>query len=231
MYIIEGTIGAGKSTLLRLIAAHIPTFAIIDEPVNNWQSHLYGQSLLTNFYEQPQRWAYTFELLTLMARIKEHRDALVGDNQTQLVERSIYSGFYCFAKNSFEQQFMSRLEWELYQEWFSFLLTPDLIPKGFIYLRVAPEIAYERIKKRNRHAEKTLSLTYLKQINAKHEQFLIDKEGLLPALREVPVLVIDCNEEFEENEYQLHEHLKNLSHFCKSSYGKRESIASSFVIE
>lgn len=49
MYIVEGNIGAGKSTFLNLIGIHMPHVSIALEPLNNWQSEEYGQSLLKNF--------------------------------------------------------------------------------------------------------------------------------------------------------------------------------------
>lgn len=214
MYILEGNIGAGKSTFLRLLKESMPSLQTVTEPVNNWQSSIYGQSLLTNFYEEPQRWAYTFELLTMICRVQDHLKEQEDVINTKVIERSIYSGYYCFARNSYAQGFMNDMEWKLYQEWFSLLIPHKCKPpKGFIYLRVSPEIAFERIKKRNRHAEKTLSFEYLKQIHKQHEMLLIKKEGILPHLKRVPVLILDCNNEFENNQDQLEAHLQAIQSF------------------
>ncbi|EKD48935.1 MAG: dihydroxyacetone kinase 2 [uncultured bacterium] len=214
MYILEGNIGAGKSTFLRLLSQHMPHIQTVDEPVNNWQGTVYGQSLLTNFYEDPKRWAYTFEHLTMTNRVQEHLKEQQTAYTTKIAERSIYSGYYCFAFNSYAQQFLSDIEWQMYKEWFSFLVPNTCTPpQGFIYLRVSPEIAYDRIKRRNRHAEKTLSLAYLKQIHHRHEAFLIKKDGILPDLKRVPVLTLDCNEEFENNPAQLHRHMHAIESF------------------
>ena len=71
MYILEGNIGAGKSTFLRLLSEHMPAIGISLEPVHNWQKEVYGQSLLANFYQEPRRWAYTFETMTMICRIQD----------------------------------------------------------------------------------------------------------------------------------------------------------------
>jgi deoxyadenosine/deoxycytidine kinase len=214
MYILEGNIGAGKSTFLRLIDEHIPSIKTVTEPVNNWQSTVYGQSLLTNFYQEPKRWAYTFELLTMICRVQDHLKEQHDKNSAKVIERSIYSGYYCFARNSYAQGFISEAEWQVYQQWFSFLIPHKCMPpRGFIYLRVSPEIAFERIKKRNRHAEKTLTFDYLKQIDQQHELLLIKKEGVLPHLKKVPVLVLDCNEDFENDLTLLHKHMQAIQSF------------------
>lgn len=220
MFILEGNIGAGKSTFLRMLAERIPSLRIRQEPVNNWQRQVYGQSLLTNFYQDPKRWAYTFETLTMICRVQEHLIEQQSAHITDVViERSIYSGHYCFAKNSFMSGFLSPLEWQLYKEWFN-LLTENkcMTPRGFIYLMVDPEVAYERIKKRNRYAEKTMSLGYLKQIHARHQEFLIQKQDMSPAFASIPVLTLNCNEEFEGNAENFEKHVKAVQHFFDTTF-------------
>ncbi len=213
MYILEGNIGAGKSTFLRLVKQQLSDISIALEPMDNWQKQVYGQSLLTNFYQKPKRWAYTLETLTMMSRIMGHLAEQKHANATRIMERSIYSGYYCFAHNSYAQGFMTGLEWHMYQEWFNVLVKKCKNPRGFIYLRVTPEVAYERIRKRNRHAEKTLSLAYLKQIHHQHELFLLKKQHTISPLKDIPILVLDCNKEFETNMQEMHQHIHALQNF------------------
>lgn len=217
MYIVEGNIGAGKSTFLKLIDQHMSNVSVALEPLNNWQTQIYGQSLLTNFYQDPKRWAYTLETLTLMCRIKEHLSEQTLKTPLRIVERSIYSGNYCFAKNGYEHGFLSEVEWLMYCQWFDFLTTKCKKPKGFIYLEVSPETSFSRIKKRNRLAEKKLNLTYLKQINQKHQSFLHEKKEIDEKIKEVPVLTLSCDEEFESNPEQLKEHITQLELFFEKT--------------
>jgi len=209
MYIVEGNIGAGKSTFLTLIEKHLPQFTVALEPLNNWQKQVYGQSLLANFYEDTRRWAYTLETLTMICRVREHLAEQKNNDPYRLMERSIYSGHYCFAKNGFQNGFLTPLEWEIYSAWFATLIPGKCLPpRGFIYLQVTPEVSYERIKKRNRLAEKNISLKYLKQIYECHENFLIHKTDVIDEIKNVPVLVLNCNQEFESDP----EYLKELLH-------------------
>lgn len=215
MYILEGNIGAGKSTFLKLLAARMPDIAVGFEPLHNWQSEIHGQSLLSSFYEKPQRWAYSLETFAMICRVLEQ----VKDQEYKgniIIERSIYSGHYVFAANGYEQGFMSDLEWCLYNQWFNTLVSAKCkVPQGFIYLAVDPEVAYKRIKKRNRLAEEKITLDYLKQIDACHDKFLLKKSGVLFDLKNIPVLVIDCNEDFEEQEAVLQSHVESVKDFLK----------------
>ena len=221
MYIVEGNIGAGKSTFLRLIQERLPEIAVVFEPIHNWQSKVYGQSILTNFYKDPHRWAYTMETLAMACRVQEHLIEQENPNPFRLMERSIYSGHYIFATNGYQNGFFTELEWQVYLQWFNFLVTGRCKPpQGIIYLKTEPEVAYERIKRRKRLAEKTISLAYIKQIHECHEDFLVHKKELLAELLEVPVLVLDCNEEFENNPDQFAAHAEELASFVKLGRSK-----------
>ena len=94
-------------------------------------------------------------------------------------------------------------------------------PHGIIYLHVEPETAYERVRKRNRYAEKKMTLKYLKQIHQRHEDFLLHKKNILPELKTVPVLVLNCNAEFETDLKQLKEHLDKVEQFLINPHDMR----------
>ncbi len=228
MYIVEGNIGAGKTTFLRLIGEKLPQVDVVYEPLHNWQSKVYGQSILTNFYKDPERWAYTMETLAMACRVQEHLKEQVNAFPLRLMERSIYSGHYVFATNDYHNGYLTALEWAIYLEWFNFLVAGHCKPpQGFIYLNVDPDVAFERIKKRNRHAEKSISLAYIKQIHACHEMFLVEKKNILPDMKNVPILVLDCNEEFEADSVKFAEHAQAVSAFMNvGEYIKPASIAS-----
>ncbi len=111
-----------KQLFLRLAIQYLLEVQTILEPVATWQDNNYGQSLLSNFYENPERWAYTFELFTMICRVQEHLKEQKENSSVKIFERSLYSGYYCFAHNSYAQGFMSEIEWHLYEQWFSFLI-------------------------------------------------------------------------------------------------------------
>ena len=197
MFIIEGNIGAGKSSLLKIIKEKLPHLEVVFEPVNQWHSGKNGQSLLTDFYKTPERWAYTLETFAMVCRVKEYIKESSNEKMKKIMERSIFSGHYCFAKNDYINGFMNDIEWETYQTWFTFLTSNKVrIPDGFIYLKVDPKVALERIAKRNRSGENNISIKYLEDINKRHDEFLLEKNGLIKQVENVPVLALDCNYDF-----------------------------------
>jgi deoxyadenosine/deoxycytidine kinase len=158
------------------------------------------------------------ETLAMACRVQQHMSEQDHPNPLRVMERSIYSGHYAFATNSYQNGSLSQLEWNLYLEWFNFLVTSHCkAPQGFIYLHVDPEVAYERIKKRNRSAEKTISLDYIKQIHERHQAFLVEKRDVLPELRNVPVLILDCNKEFELDPAEFYHHAQAAAQFMNAA--------------
>lgn len=193
MYILEGNIGVGKSTFLELLHQNCPDITVIQEPKDNWATHVYGQSLLGNFYQDPKRWAYTIETLTMISRVKDHTCEEKKTDPNRIMERSVYSGHYCFARNDYALGYLSEIEWDMYSKWADFLVHNSCKPPhGFIYLRAQPEVCHQRMISRGRKGEEEIPLTYVQQIHDWHEKFLITKEDLAPQIKEVPVLVLDA---------------------------------------
>ncbi|NBV41013.1 deoxynucleoside kinase [bacterium] len=216
MFIVEGNIGTGKSTLLDFIAKHIPTISIAPEFIENWNHTPIGHHLLESFYQDPVRWALTMEMESLTNRIQQHLHNQEYQNAL-VVERSIYSGYYCFAKNGYEQGFLTELEWNVYNAWFKFTTEKKCkLPQGFIYLQADPEVSYKRTLKRARAAEQSISKDYLQQIHEKHEQFLIHKKDVSENLKHIPTLTLDWNIDAQKDAPIFEKNMNTLQDFIHS---------------
>jgi deoxyadenosine/deoxycytidine kinase len=228
-YIVEGNIGAGKSTFLTVLKQYLNLQAV-PEPCDRWQVITGGHNLLEHFYADPKRWAYTFQTYAFITRVMQQAHyAQENKYNIQIVERSVFSDRYCFAQNSFELGFMNDMEWELYKEWFGWVLDNYItMPSGFIYLRTNPDICYERLKKRNRHEEETVSYDYLQTLHTKHETWLINKEKIAPALATVPVLVLEADDEFERDTKKQAQYMEQIIAFIaqQAAHGNEKSAYS-----
>jgi deoxyadenosine/deoxycytidine kinase len=206
--IIEGNIGAGKSTFLKIVQRFLDS-DIVFEPHTKWQD-IGGENLLNKFYKDTKRWAYTFQTYAFITRVLEQeKNARETKKEFQVLERSVYSDRYCFAKNCFEMGTMTQMEWSLYKDWFSWLVEQYTAkPTGFIYLKTDPDICYNRLIKRNRSEEAGVPLEYLTLLDKKHNDWLIKKEGISAFISDVPVLVLDCNKDFE---FDVNEQIKHMN--------------------
>jgi deoxyadenosine/deoxycytidine kinase len=213
-YILEGNIGAGKSTFLKIIGDNLDV-QIVFEPHEAWQKVGGEENLLEKFYNDTPRWAYTFQSYAFVTRIMaQEAHALTNTTGIQVLERSVFSDRYCFAKNCFELGLMNALEWKLYQEWFEWLVDNYTIkPDGFIYMQTSPEVCHDRLLKRSRHEEVGVSFDYLKRLHDKHESWLVKKEGVAAYLKETPVLVLQCDKEFEADRQEQLKHIEDIRQF------------------
>ena len=213
MYIVEGNIGTGKTTFLKALQKSLQNVVVTLESVDYWQTKAENQSILQNFYESPHRWAYTMETLSLKVRVPEHIKQQ-SSPLPNIVERSIYSGYHCFAKNSFEQGFLNQLEWNIYNSWFNFATAKKCLPpRGFIYLQADPKVSHQRTMKRNRQAEESISFDYLNQVHEKHEDFLIHKKSTHPTIKNTPVLILDCNYDLVQDKEKLMDYVQQVKEF------------------
>jgi len=191
---IEGNIGSGKSTILKLLKLKSDESVIfIDEPVSEWQKieNSSGKNVLELFYENKEKYSFTFQILAYITRLRKVLDVIKNSkDKVVIMERSIYTDKFVFAKMLYDGGFIKEIEWKTYNYWFdTFKDTTKL--NGIIYVNTEPEICFERIKKRNRDGESNIELEYLKECHKNHVDW-IDNEI-------INVLRINGNQEFENN--------------------------------
>lgn len=217
-FFIEGNIGAGKSTFLSSVGRFLNAQSVF-EPCHAWQDVGGAGNILHAFYQDGKRWAYTFQSYAFITRVLEQeKNSQQHPGALQLLERSVYSDRYCFAKNAYETELMTPLEWGLYREWFEWLVQSRLAkPAGFIYLKTDPSVCFERLSRRARVEEQAVPIEYLQRLHAKHEEWLMHKRDIAPYLNSVPVLVLDGNEEFEHDELVQRMHAQKIAEFMERS--------------
>lgn len=165
IFAIEGNIGSGKSTFLSLLEKEIPNCLVILEPVDQWQN-INGENLLEQFYLNPKRWCFTFEIYSLFTKIKKLKEALVSDMEFIFIERSIFSD-KAFQQVSYSYKKLDIKEMSILSELYNFFLKDYPGLNGIIYINTDLKICMERIKKRGRPEENFLTLDYLNSLREK----------------------------------------------------------------
>ena len=235
-FFIEGNIGSGKTTLMDYLnnLQSYKDFKIktLKEPVEEWKQFTdkeTGQNILDYFYKDSKRWGYLFQMNAFITRSKLI-DKYKNTNVI-LMERSVYSDRYVFAKNCYEKKLIKSIEWDTYINWFEWLSNMlELNGDAYIYLRTDPTISYKRIQKRNRIEEKNISLEYITEIHNKHEEWLNkNKEN---------ILILDGNIENSEERLEnfADQILKFIKKLLKNKYIKIDNSVSlddgiSYVID
>lgn len=190
---IEGNIGSGKSTLLRELKQRNPSWQFVDEPVETWMSlkNERGESLLSLFYGDKRRWAYTFQNTALLTRILALRSAIEDWNHAGrpgkpifVTERCIETDAKVFANMLHEEGVMDGLEWNLYTSWFGAFSDQVPRPAGYLFVDTPPQICAERIVKRHRAGEggDAIPLEYLRDLGDAHTEWLGTGSARAPVL-------------------------------------------------
>jgi len=176
---LDGNIGAGKSTLLEAIRVNIPSVSVIPEPVGEWltMTNEHGESLLSLFYSDKRRWAYTFQncavltrLIDTMKIIKEY-EADTSRPRVIITERSVLTDRYVFAEMLHKQGILDQLEWNLYLKWFNHFAA-DLPVKGIIHLATSASTSKDRIGIRGRTGEESIPIEYLNDLDEQHQTWI-----------------------------------------------------------
>ena len=193
--VFEGNIGVGKSTMSALAEQYIPNSIVIPEPVPLWKETVdsNNENILCKFYQDQKRYSFAFQMFACITRMMKKVEAINTSNADVLLfDRSVNTDKKVFAQMLYDDGKINELEFKIYCMQYDFYTTqvcPETYDK-IIYLRCEPEIAYSRIKKRNRSEEKDISLSYLTKVHNYHEKWLCNNSN---------VMVVDCNKDFENN--------------------------------
>lgn len=217
---LDGNIGPGKSTLLEIIRTHHPEVGVLEEPIEEWKKVVdkEGKNILARYYEDKERWAYTFQSLVFITKIaqlntyiaklnnplhyiQEHGimaylmlifNRILRKPHVIITERSIMTDKCVFAQMLSDDKIMLNLEHETYLYWFN-QLRPLYPVYGIIYLQCNPNICIERIRKRARAEEVgKIPDDYIYKLHSYHERLLKHPDNY-----NLKSLILNADQEFD----------------------------------
>lgn len=187
---IEGNIGAGKSTLLDSLRLSNPEWIFIDEPVGVWSAfqNEAGENMLEVFYKDRKRWSYTFQNCALLTRFQNIESAIAehfhkaGSNTEEtysyvgegnksserpvfVTERCLDTDYQVFTKMLRAEGSIDKLEFDLYECWFSQLKSSSTQLSAIVHVDTSPEVCADRIVKRGRDGEEFIPIEYLQALD------------------------------------------------------------------
>jgi len=192
---IAGNIGAGKTSLTELIAKHY-----------NWEAHyedVIDNPYLDDFYNHMERWSFNLQVYFLRSRFQQLL-SFKNNKKTIVQDRTIYEDAYIFAPNLNAMGLMNKRDFKNYQALFDLMESlidgPDLL----IYLRSSIPNLVNKIHKRGREYENSISIDYLSRLNERYEAWIstYDKNKMI---------IIDVDGlDFVENKEDLDAILKEI---------------------
>lgn len=169
---VAGNIGVGKSTLVEMLCVRLG-WEPFYEPVA-------GNPYLEDFYADMGAWSFHSQVFFLTHRLRSHYK--LGQHPSSVVQdRSVYEDAEIFAYNLFLQGHINQRDYQTYRDLYEttsrLLPPPDLV----VYLRASVPTLLNRIERRGRDYERTISAEYLSGLNNLYEQW-IDNFTLCPVL-------------------------------------------------
>ncbi len=160
--VVAGNIGVGKSTLVTMLSQRLGWQPFYEPVADN--------PYLADFYSDMPRWSFHSQVFFLANRLAIHHELL--DHPTSVVQdRSVYEDAEIFARNLYNQGFMSDRDYSSYRHLYGVLVEllppPDLV----VYLRASVGTLEQRIARRGRDYESRIRPVYLAQLNALYEQW------------------------------------------------------------
>lgn len=178
---IEGNIGAGKTTLAQLLASTLDAQLLLEQFADN--------PFLTDFYKDPQRFAFTVEMAFMAERYHQLDENLV---QADLFNTPYIADYHPLKSKIFASINLPEKEYRLYAKFFDLMFQSFRKPDVLIFLKSPLDLLQYNIKQRNRNFEQDIPDAYLQKLDAAYARFLKQVN--------VPVIVVDKEKfDFVEN--------------------------------
>jgi deoxyadenosine/deoxycytidine kinase len=195
---LEGNIGVGKSSLMKILQERLSDIAeFIYEPVEEWteMKNKDGQNLLEVFYSDNKAWAYKFQNIAYITRMKRIVDLMINSKKKIIImDRSLDGDKNTFTAMLKDSGDMDDIEYQAYNKWCSFFtdyLAKDIENK-YIYLNSTSETSYARICQRERKEESNIPFEYINKLKNYHDKWLLNENT-------DKVLVLDVENDFVKN--------------------------------
>lgn len=160
MLLIEGKIGVGKTTLGTILERRF------NVPLYRELGNDDTMKILNSFYGEKRRWGFLSQTHFLAHRFSMIMD-IQNKNSLGFLDRSIF-GDRIFAELLYEEEYLTKEEYNTYKMLFDSLLKFIKPPKLLLYLNCGIDETMKRIKQRGREYEQTISLDYIEKLHAKY---------------------------------------------------------------
>jgi deoxyguanosine kinase len=173
--VIEGPLGVGKTSLAMMVAEKLDGQALLEDVEEN--------PFLVNFYQDPEKYAFQTQIFFLLRRY--HLTSELA--QIDLFNRVTVSDFLFDKDRVFARSNLGDEEYWLYEQVFQILRKRILAPDLVIFLQARTDVLAERIRRRNKRYEKSISYKYLDRINQAFNEYFFH-------YNDSPLLVVNASE-------------------------------------
>ena len=160
---IAGNIGAGKTSLTKQLSKSLKYKPYYEDVIAN--------PYLDDFYNHMERWSFNLQIYFLNSRFKQLVSIDKG-KENVIQDRTIYEDAFIFAPNLNAMGLMTQRDYDNYLSLFDTMINLVKPPDLLVYLQSSIPNLVNKIHKRGRDYEKTISIEYLSRLNERYEAWI-----------------------------------------------------------
>ena len=160
---IAGNIGAGKTSLTKQLSKSLKYKSYYEDVIAN--------PYLDDFYNHMERWSFNLQIYFLNSRFKQ-LVAIDKGKENVIQDRTIYEDAFIFAPNLNAMGLMTQRDYDNYLSLFDTMINLVKPPDLLVYLQSSIPNLVNKIHKRGRDYEKTISIEYLSRLNERYEAWI-----------------------------------------------------------
>jgi deoxyadenosine/deoxycytidine kinase len=162
LVLVAGNIGSGKTSLTARLGERLDWRTAYESVSDN--------PYLPGFYADMHKWSFHLQIYFLGHRARQHID-MAQDPRSAIIDRSIYEDAFIFARALHHLGNLSERDFDAYRQVFD-LVTHTLPPPSLLILLKAPvSTLVERIRRRGRAIESTISSEYLQLLDSFYDDW------------------------------------------------------------
>lgn len=163
LVLVAGNIGAGKTSLSERLGARLGWHTAFESVVDN--------PYLADFYGDMRAWSFHLQVFFLGHRAQQHLD-MASRTESVIIDRSIYEDAFIFARALHHLGNLSERDYLAYRRLFDLVIGSLPAPDLLIYLKAPVPVLVERIKRRGRDIEASISAEYLELLDSFYDEWL-----------------------------------------------------------
>lgn len=157
LVLVAGNIGSGKTSLTERLGERLEWHTAFESVSDN--------PYLPDFYANMHAWSFHLQIYFLGHRARQHIE-MAQDTRSAIIDRSIYEDAYIFARALHHLGNLNERDFLSYRQLFD-LVVKNLPPPSLLIMLKAPvSTLVERIRRRGRAIESTISCEYLELLDS-----------------------------------------------------------------
>lgn len=157
--VIEGPLGVGKTSLALMLAEKTNGEPLLEDTEKN--------PFLVKFYQNPKKYGFQTQIFFLLRRYQRALEI----SQMGLFKRGLISDYLFDKDRIFARSNLDNNEFWLYDQLFQLLRKRITPPDLVIFLQAKTQVLMERIRRRDRKYERSITFKYMELINQAFNDF------------------------------------------------------------